>query len=100
MDAFIPIHRKVYDGTLYYWRGLLCLVVPRVPFGLRGRQMVHRRTATSWKVSNMGIQYWLQERALAVGRVLVVFGFLVAQPVAPALCANLVFTSDGRTDRF
>ena len=78
MDAFIHIHRKVYDGTLYYWRGLLRLVVPRVSFGLRGREMVHRRTATSWKISNMGVFSRLSQRALAVGRTFIVFGFLVA----------------------
>ena len=100
MDAVLCVHRKVYDGAVHHWSRVLCALVPRVPPRVRGREMVHRRTATSWKVSNMGILNRLQERALAVGRTFIFFGVLVALPLAPALRADLVFTSDGRTDRF
>ena len=95
MDAFIPIHRKVYARTLYDWRGLLRIVVSRVSFGLRGRKVVHSRKATSWKVSNMGVFSRLSQCPLAVGRAFVVFGVLVAQPLAAPLRANLVFEKYG-----
>ena len=100
MDAFVRIYRKVYDRTLYNWRGLLCLVVPRVPPRVRGREMVHRRTATGGSIPDLGVVDRLPERALAVGRALILFRFLVARAVAAPLRANLVFTRDGRFRRF
>ena len=100
MDAFIPIHRKVYDGAVHHGRGLLRIVVSRVSFGLRGRQMVHRRTAAGRAVPDLGVFSGLSQCPVAVGRALIVQRVLVAQPVAPALRANLVFTSDGLLRRF
>ena len=74
-------------GVVYY-----VLVVPRVSFGVRGRKMVHSRTATGRAVPDLGIVDRLPQRPVAVGRALVVFARSGGTPVAAALCANLVFT--------
>ena len=95
MDSFVCIYRKVYDRTVHHGRGLLCIVVSRVPPRVRGRKVDSRRKATGRAVPDLGVVDRIQERPVAVGRAFIVFGVLVAQPVAPALRADLVFKSDG-----
>ena len=100
MDALVRIYRKVYARTLYDWRGLLRIVVSGVSFGLCGRKVVSRRTAAGRAVPDLGVFSRLSQCPVAVGRALIVFGVLVAQPVAATLHTNLVFTRDGRFRRF
>ena len=100
MDALLFVHSKVYDRTLPHWRGLLCIVVSRVSPRVRGRKVDSSRTTTGGLIPDLGVVDRLQERALAVGRALIVQCVLVARAVAAPLRADLVFTRDGRTDRF
>ena len=73
MDAVVLVYRKVYDGTLYYWRGLLRIVVPRVSFGLRGRKVGSRRTAAGRAVPDLGVFSRLSQCPVAVGGAFILF---------------------------
>ena len=100
VDAVLFIYRKVYDRTLHHWRGLLRALVSRVSPRVCGRKVDSGRTTKSRPVPDLGVVDRLPERALAVGRALIFQCVLVARALAPALHADLVPASDGRTDRF
>ena len=100
VDAFLPIHRKVYDRTLHHWRGLLCIVVSRVSPRVRGRKVDSRRKATGGKVPDLGVFSRLSQRPVAVGRALILFSaFWWHSPWLPP-CVQIWFTSDGLLRRF
>ena len=100
VDSFLFVHRKVHDRTVHHGSGLLCIVVSGLPPRVRCWKMDSSRKATGGSIPDLGVVDRLPERALAVGRALILQCLLVARALASALRANLVPAGDGRTDRF